>query len=83
MTPKSIGSIVRSYKAAVTRQCGKDEICEIVWQRNFYERVIRSEKELNCLREYIVNNPLNWSLDRENPMSENYELEYTEYFGTK
>ena len=83
MTPKSIGSIVRSYKAAVTRQCGKDEICEIVWQRNFYERAIRSEKELNCLREYIVNNSLNWSLDRENPDSENYELEYTEYFGTK
>ena len=81
MTPKSIGSIVRSYKAAVTRQCGKDEICEIVWQRNFYERVIRSEKELNCLREYIANNPLNWSLDRENPESENYELEHVEYFG--
>lgn len=83
LTPKSIGSIIRSYKAAVTRQCRKDEICEIVWQRNFYERIIRSEKELNCLREYIANNSLNWNIDRENPMSENYELEYTEYFGTK
>ena len=60
MTPKSIGSIVRSYNAAVTRQSRKDEICEIVWQRNFYERIIRSEKELNVLREYIVNNFLNW-----------------------
>lgn len=80
ITPRSIGSIVRSYKAAVTRQCRKDEICEIVWQRNFYERVIRSEKELNCLREYIVNNPLNWSLDRENPDSRHYSLGYDKYF---
>ena len=81
MIPKSIGSIVRSYKAAVTRQCRKDKICEIVWQRNFYERIIRNEKELGNLREYIANNPLNWSLDRENPGSENYELEHVEYFG--
>ena len=80
ITPKSIGSIVRSYKAAVTRRCRNDEICEIVWQRNFYERVIRSEKELNCLREYITNNPLNWNLDRENPESKNYDLGYAEYF---
>lgn len=78
ITPRSIGSIVRSYKAAVTRQCRKDEFCEIVWQRNFYERVIRSEKELNRLREYIANNPLNWSLDKENPGSDNYELGYAE-----
>jgi REP element-mobilizing transposase RayT len=37
------------------------------WQRNYYEHVIRSEDELNKIREYIRNNPLKWSLDRENP----------------
>ncbi|MDY7032706.1 MAG: transposase [Thermodesulfobacteriota bacterium] len=36
------------------------------WQRNYYERVIRNEDELNKVREYIRNNPLNWSLDTEN-----------------
>jgi putative transposase len=37
------------------------------WQRNYYEHVIRNEYELNKIREYIKNNPLKWSLDRENP----------------
>jgi len=37
-----------------------------VWQRNYYERVVRSERELNAIREYIRANQLNWHLDREN-----------------
>ena len=37
-----------------------------LWQRNYYEHVIRNEKELNNLREYIMNNPLKWSMDKEN-----------------
>ena len=31
-----------------------------VWQRNYFERVIRNEKELNRIREYIINNPVKW-----------------------
>ena len=38
-----------------------------VWQRNYYERVIRNEDELGSSREYIHVNPLRWELDRENP----------------
>ena len=38
-----------------------------VWQRNYYERVIRNEDELSSIREYIHLNPLRWELDRENP----------------
>jgi hypothetical protein len=38
-----------------------------VWQRNYYERVIRDEHELNRIREYISDNPLKWEYDRENP----------------
>jgi putative transposase len=38
-----------------------------LWQHRFYERVIRNERELNAIREYIANNPLQWHLDRENP----------------
>lgn len=38
-----------------------------LWQRNYFERVIRNERELHQIREYIVNNPLKWALDRENP----------------
>ncbi|MBF8267164.1 MAG: hypothetical protein HW388_672 [Dehalococcoidia bacterium] len=38
-----------------------------VWQRNYYEHIIRSEVELARVREYIQNNPLQWELDEENP----------------
>jgi len=37
-----------------------------VWQRNYYERVVRIEQELNAIREYVRANPLNWHLDKEN-----------------
>jgi REP element-mobilizing transposase RayT len=42
-----------------------------LWQRNYYERVIRNEDELNLIRQYIFDNPLKWTLDRENP-SDNF-----------
>lgn len=38
-----------------------------LWQRNYYEHVIRDEVSLNRIREYIVNNPPQWEMDRENP----------------
>jgi len=38
-----------------------------LWQRNYYEHIIREDKSLNRIREYIVSNPLSWHLDRENP----------------
>jgi putative transposase len=38
-----------------------------VWQRNYYEHVIRDEKELQAIREYIRYNPLKWDEDKENP----------------
>jgi len=38
-----------------------------LWQRNYYEHIIRNENDLNQIREYIINNPLKWDLDKENP----------------
>ena len=38
-----------------------------LWQRNYFERVIRHERELHDVRTYIANNPLKWALDHENP----------------
>ncbi len=39
-----------------------------LWQRNYYEHIIRSEIELNAIRQYIINNPLKWEQDRDNPI---------------
>ena len=67
ITRRSIGSMIRSYKAAVTRQCDHASVGQFRWQRNYYEHVIRGEKDLNKTREYIIMNPLQWFLDKENP----------------
>jgi REP element-mobilizing transposase RayT len=38
-----------------------------LWQRNYYEHIVRDENELNEIRKYIVENPKKWDMDRENP----------------
>ncbi len=38
-----------------------------VWQRNYYEHIIRSDRALNAIRRYIVENPLRWHIDRYHP----------------
>ncbi len=70
MMPGSLMTIVRSFKAAATK--GINELRQTpgvtVWQRNYYEHIIRSEAETSRIREYIAANPLKWSTDRENPL---------------
>lgn len=64
----SLSAVLRSYKAAVTREVralGSDSI--IVWQRNYFEHVIRTEASLDRIRQYIVDNPGRWAFDRDNP----------------
>ena len=65
---QSIGSIVRGFKSAVTRGIKRLDYPFLysIWQRNYYEHIIRNENELNRIREYIQNNPLRWEYDREN-----------------
>lgn len=60
----TLGAIVGSFKSAVSRQLPE---VKPLWQRGYYEHVIRSEHSLRQIREYIVNNPKQWALDRENP----------------
>jgi REP element-mobilizing transposase RayT len=37
-----------------------------VWQRNYYERIVRDDEELNRIRQYIIDNPSHWDEDEEN-----------------
>jgi len=61
--------IVRAFKTFSSRRINEARATpgESVWQRNYYERVIRDEAELDRARHYIVGNPANWSRDAENP----------------
>ena len=70
-TSKTIGSVIRGFKIGVTKWIRQHTKIEHIWQRNFYEHVIRDEDELNLVREYIQNNPKRWEMDRENPEAEN------------
>ena len=40
-----------------------------LWQRNYYEHIIRNEQDLNAIRGYVINNPKGWDKDEENPVS--------------
>ena len=66
---RSLGSFVAGYKAAATRRINeiRGTAGVPVWQRNYYDRVIRDEEELNRIRQYIIDNPLHWDEDPENP----------------
>ena len=64
----SLGAIVGSFKSAVTRRINALRGGGgTVWQRNYHEHVIRNERDLRRIRRYIADNPVRWSLDRENP----------------
>jgi REP element-mobilizing transposase RayT len=65
--PKSLGSIVRGFKIGVTKWYRRNTDIYNVWQRGYFDRVIRDEDELNRVREYILQNPSKWAEDRENP----------------
>ena len=64
----SLGVVVGQYKKAVTIPINQLQRAEktAVWQRGYYERIIRNERELNATRQYILNNPARWNEDRDN-----------------
>ena len=64
----SLAAIVRCFKAASARRINLSAGMPgtTIWQRNYYEHVIRGELELQRVREYIVNNPVRWDEDEEN-----------------
>jgi REP element-mobilizing transposase RayT len=67
--PRSLGSFVAGFKSAVTVRINQSRAMPgvPVWQRNYYEHIIRDDESLNRIRKYIVENPLRWALDDENP----------------
>jgi len=68
-TSKTVGSVVRGFKVGVTKWFRNNSETYTVWQRNYHEHIIRNEKSLNRIREYILDNPLRWDMDRENPLN--------------
>jgi putative transposase len=65
----TLGKIMRSFKSISAIACNRvlERNGVPFWQRNYYERAIRNEDELNRFRQYIENNPIRWAEDHNNP----------------
>jgi REP element-mobilizing transposase RayT len=61
----NIGAIIRGYKSCVTKQINilRNSPGVPVWQRNYYEHIVRNEKSYHQILEYIKNNPIKWKDD--------------------
>ncbi len=77
-TSKTIGSVIRGFKIGVTKWFRQNTDHYTVWQRNYYEHIIRNDTELNRIRQYIIENPLKWDMDSENPIKGDYKNEKKE-----
>ena len=60
-TSQTIGAIVRGYKSAVTKRIN---FSKSIWQRNYYEHIIRTENSYQLIADYILMNPANWLQDK-------------------
>ena len=67
----SLSTIIGAFKSAATKSINilRNAPGMPVWQRNYFEHVIRNGKELFRIREYIRFNPVQWDVDEENPVN--------------
>ncbi len=82
--PETVGRFIQAYKSITTHQYALGVRNGIykpfpgkLWQRNYHEHVIRNDQSLKNIREYILNNPLEWDFDPENP----FHLKDSNIFG--
>ena len=71
----TLGGVVGAFKSLTTveyvrgvRARGRTPFLGRLWQRNYYEHIVRDDKSLGRIEQYILDNPANWSLDQENPL---------------
>ncbi len=79
----SIPDVVHRFKTMTTKRytdgvkrSGWPPFPGRLWQRNYYEHIVRNEESLNRIRRYIADNPARWSFDRENPAATEPETEH-------
>ena len=71
-TAPALGDIVGAFKSLVFKvyldwiEVNDPSRHAKFWQGNYYEHIIHNDRELNAIRQYIIDNPMNWNLDRDN-----------------
>ena len=81
----TLGQVIAYFKYQTTKSINR--ICNTpgnrIWQRNYYEHVIRNEDDLNEIRQYILDNPVKWGIDENNPTRQLPELPYDNMVGAQ
>ena len=72
----TLSNIIGAFKTTAATRINKlrDKIGTPVWQKSFYDRIVRNNRELARTQEYIRNNPIKWAEDRDNPASPKFDL---------
>ncbi len=66
LQPGSLGSVMGQFKSVCTKRIHMSGCENFAWQKGFYDRIIRNEKELYNIRKYIINNPIKWYYEKNN-----------------
>jgi hypothetical protein len=61
---KSLSEIIGVFKTTSSKEIHQKGLINFKWQRSFYDRIIRNEKELYQIRKYIRQNPLKWEIEK-------------------
>lgn len=65
--PKSLGAFIAGFKSSVTSRARRELDLTAVWQRNYYDHIIRNENEFRAIWNYIDANPRKWEADQFHP----------------
>ena len=75
-TRVGLGDVVGAFKSLTTleyargvRDMNWSPFHGRLWQRNFYEHIVRTDESMKKIHQYILDNPAQWAFDRENPMA--------------
>jgi putative transposase len=73
LQPNSLGAVIGQFKSVVTKRINRlqNVAGRPVWQRNYYEHIIRDEREWENIHRYVESNSSMWAEDEENPMRSN------------
>ncbi|MDB5324966.1 MAG: hypothetical protein JWM57_535 [Phycisphaerales bacterium] len=69
---QSLGAAIGTFKAAVTRKINqlRPNAADSLWQRSFYDHIIRNDRAYQAIWQYIDDNPRRWLEDEENPLAD-------------
>ena len=71
---ETLSNIIGAFKTTAATRINKlrGVVGVHVWQKSFYDRIVRNDHELECIHKYIQHNPVKWAEDRDNPSSSKY-----------